>query len=331
MYDILSRIFQIYQRKNQRNENRLNFVKAYFNSFIEDVSKFSHNQLEFASKAIHSFEAKDQQSMPIFEQGTLHLLGIYEMLHGVKTNEKKIQELKQHFEKKIFEPMLKSLTKHAEFYTLVEKVSKSFDTFVAVQDKAAKEFDHFVQVFNASIEVKNKKQDKDVFFEAYKFSQSIRELISLLMSTTDDLVKLRPLAAAKENEYLKAFGYAFKQFNLFTQENFGNFMGSTLAKSKFIFEVIDASYSVENDYKVGNLLTSEDMVKLNASKEMLNQDSKYLKTYLFDSFGSPTPEEKFLVYKLPLKVSVGSFISSLVSSRMFVTLDHFIISIIVFT
>jgi len=69
VYDILLRMFQIYQKKNQRNENRLNFVKAYFNSFMDDMAKFSTHQLEFAGKAIHSFESKEQQSMPVFEQG----------------------------------------------------------------------------------------------------------------------------------------------------------------------------------------------------------------------------------------------------------------------
>lgn len=201
-------------------------------------------------------------------------IGIFEMLNGIKANEKKIQELKTHFEKKIYDQMIKSLSKHSEFYTIVEKISKSFETFVEVQDRAAKEYDHFVALFNNSMDMKNKKQEKDVFSDAHKFCQSIRELVNLLAIITDEMTKLQPYAIAKENEYLKAFANAFKQFSMFTQENFGNFMSTTLSKSKFIFEVIDQKFTVENDYKAGNLLTPDDLVKLNASKEMLNQEAK---------------------------------------------------------
>lgn len=59
--------------------------------------------------------------MPVFEQG------VFEMLNGVKQNEKKVQDLKKVFEKNVIETMNKNLSKHTEFYTLVEKISRQLE------------------------------------------------------------------------------------------------------------------------------------------------------------------------------------------------------------
>lgn len=264
--DILQKMLTAFQKKNQRNENRLNFIKAFYNAFMEDIGKTCFHQLEFANKAFPSFEAKDQQAMPVFEQG------IKEMLQGIKSNEKQLQELKVHFEKKIYDTMVKSLPKQQDFYTLMESCSKGMDSFTEVQERAAKEYDSFMTVFNLAMDEKKKKTEKDLFSEAHKFAGSIRYLIGVLKAITDDLVKLQPVAAKKEDEYLKAIANSLKQFSMFTQEHFGKFTSATLAKAKFIFELIDQKYSVEADYKAGNLISAEDLNKLNASKEMLNQD-----------------------------------------------------------
>lgn len=266
MRDVLQKLLSVFQKKNQRNENRLNFIKAFYNSFMEDIGKTCHHQLEFANKAFPSFESKDQQAMPIFEQG------IREMLLGIKSNEKQLQELKVHFEKKIYDSMIKSLPKQQEFYTLIENCSKGMEVFAEVQERAAKEYDSFMTVFNHAMDEKKKKSEKDLFSEAHKFAGSIRYLINVLKTITGDLIKLQPVAAKKEDEYLKVIAGSLKQFSLFTQEHFGKFTSATLTKAKFIFEVIDEKYSVDADYKAGNLLSAEDLTKLNASKEMLNQD-----------------------------------------------------------
>lgn len=68
-HEVLTKLLGVLQRKNQRNDNRLNFVRAYYNAFLEDMSKMASHQLDFAQKASSMFESKDQQSLPIFEQG----------------------------------------------------------------------------------------------------------------------------------------------------------------------------------------------------------------------------------------------------------------------
>lgn len=265
----------MYQKKNQRNEHRLNFVRAYYNSFADDLTHFSGHQIAFANKAIQNFDATNTASMPVFEQG------IYEMLGGLRTNEKKIQDIKKQFEKTIFETMNKGLTKHAEFYALIDKCAKGFEQYSDLTDKASKEYESYVQAFNSSmIEGKPKKGEKDVFTEAHKYSISVRNMVLLLVQINDDLVKMRPLAIAKELEYVKNFAQSFKDFALFTQENFGSFMSATLTKSKFIFDVVDSddqineNFTVETEYHAGNVLLAEDLDALNASREMINQDVK---------------------------------------------------------
>lgn len=233
--DVLRRLFNMYQKKNQRNEHRLNFVRAYYNAFADDLTNFSGHQIAFANKAIQNFDASNTSSMPVFEQG------IYEMLGGLRANEKKIQEIKKLFDKTIVEPMNKGLTKHAEFYALIDKCAKGFEQYGELNDRSTREYESYVQAFNTSmIEGKSKKGDKDVFAEAHKYSSTVRAIVLLLAAINDDLVKMRPLAIAKELEYVKAFAQSFKNFALFTQENFGNFMSSTLTKSKFIFDVVDS-------------------------------------------------------------------------------------------
>ena len=265
----------MYQKKNQRNEHRLNFVRAYFNAFADDLTHYSSHQISFAGKAIQNFESSNPSSMPVFEQG------VFEMLNGIKANEKKVMEVKKHFEKTIEEPLSKALTKHAEFYALIDKCSKGFEQFSDLGDKAVKEYEGFVNTFNSSmIEGKSKKSDKDSFNEAHRYSSSIRHMILLLIQLNDDLTKMRPLAIAKELEYVKAFAQSFKNLAFFTQENFGNFMGSTLVKSKFIFDVVYMAYqinekfSVDQEYQAGNILLADDLEALNASREMINQDMK---------------------------------------------------------
>lgn len=160
------------------------------------------------------------------------------MIGGIRNNEKKLVELKKHFEKNIYEQMNKCLTKHAEYYATIEKCTGALESFNEVQDKAAKEYDSYSQVFMNSMDQKKKITDKDLFVEAHKFCLSISHLIHLLKSVTDAIIALRPLAVAKEDEYLKAFANSFKQFTLFTQENFGTLFSTSLTKSKFIFEVV---------------------------------------------------------------------------------------------
>lgn len=227
----------MYQKKNQRNEHRLNFVRAYFNSYADDLSHYASHQMEFAGKAIHNFESSNPSSMPVFEQG------VFEMLTSIRNNEKKIGEIKVTFEKTIEEPMNRALTKHSEFYSLIDKCAKGFEQFADFGDKSVKEYEAYVVTFNATMtEGKQKKPDKDVFSEAHKYSATIRHMMLLLVQICDDLIKMRPLAIAKELEYIKAFSQSFKNLAFFTQENFGNFMGATLAKSKFIFDVVGAGF-----------------------------------------------------------------------------------------
>ena len=136
--------------------------------------------------------------------------------------------------------MNKGLTKHAEFYALIDKSAKGFEQYTELNDRGTREYESYVQAFNSTmIEGKTKKSEKDVFAEAHKYSSTARAIVLLLAAINDDLVKMRPLAIAKELEYVKAFAQSFKNFALFTQENFGNFMSSTLTKSKFIFDVVD--------------------------------------------------------------------------------------------
>ena len=80
--DILKRIFNLYQKKNQRNEHRLNFVRAYYNAFADDLALYSGNQIAFANKAIQNFDSNNQNSMPVFEQG------VFEMLGGLRANQR---------------------------------------------------------------------------------------------------------------------------------------------------------------------------------------------------------------------------------------------------
>lgn len=265
----------MYQKKNQRNEHRLNFVRAYFNAFADDLTHYSSYQIGFASKAIQNFESSNPSSMPVFEQG------VFEMLNGIKANEKKVFDVKKQFEKTIEEPLNKALTKHAEFYSLIDKCAKGFEQFSELNEKATKEYESFVGAFNSSMtEGKSKKSDKDVFNESHKYSASARHMVLLLMQINDDLTKMRPLAIAKEMEYVKVFAQSFKNLAFFTQENFGNFMGATLAKSKFIFDVvieineINEKFSVEQEYQAGSILLTDDLESLNASREMINQDMR---------------------------------------------------------
>ena len=237
----------MFQKKNQRNEHRLNFVRAYYNAFADDLTHFSSNQIAFANKAIQNFDSTSHNSMPVFEQG------IYEILGGIRANEKR----------------------------LIDKSSKAFEQYGDMTERAIKEYEGYVQAFNSSmIEGKTKKADKDVFTEAHKYSITIKHMILLLLQICDDLTRMKPLALAKEMEYIKAFSLSFKNFGLFTQENLGNFMGTTLMKSKFIFDIvgkvyqINEKFSLEQEYYAGNVLLSDDLEALNASREMINQDMK---------------------------------------------------------
>ena len=143
--DILKRIFNLYQKKNQRNEHRLNFVRAYYNAFADDLALYSGNQIAFANKAIQNFDSNNQNSMPVFEQG------VFEMLGGLRANEKKIQEIRKEFDKTITEPMNKALSKHSEFYALIEKCSKAFEQQNELLDKSNKEYESFVNAFNSTM------------------------------------------------------------------------------------------------------------------------------------------------------------------------------------
>ena len=160
------------------------------------------------------------------------------MLNGVKQNEKKATDLKKSFEKNILDHLTKSLTRHAEFYQFVEKISSQFEQYTEFQDKQAKEYEAFVFAFNQAMEKKVRKADKDIFHECHKHSTTICSIVGLLQVIFDDLVKLQPLAVSKENEYLKTFAYAFKQYSMFAQENFGSSMGSNMGKAKFVFDVV---------------------------------------------------------------------------------------------
>ncbi len=312
--ELLHKIFQVYQRKNQRNESRLNFVRAYFNSYLEDLGKFASHQIDFSNKAIHSFDVKDPQSMPIFEQG------IYEMLLAIKNNDKKVHDLKKTFDKMVTEPMNKSIGKHVEYYALIEKISKHIETFTELFERSTKEYAAVTDTFNHSMDVKKKKQDKDFYFEVYKCVTSIRQIYSTLKSFSEDITKLRPLAVNKENEYLKAFSYAFKQFGLFSQDNFGNIITSTLSRSKFIFEGIDGKYSVDNDYVMSKMVPADDSEFHGVSEDLSN-----LSTVLFNHICDMSVDHIFVVFRCVSKIALGSFFSSLVACDLCISIDGFIL------
>lgn len=64
---------------------------------------------------------------------------------------------------------------------------------------------------------------------------------------------------------------------------------------------------------------------------MINQDMKvrvdnqFLKTYLFAELKDESPERAFLYLRQSCKVSVGSFLSSLVPAHLYLTLDHHLV------
>lgn len=54
-----------------------------------------------------------------------------------------------------------------------------------------------------------------------------------------------------------------------------------------------------------------------------------MKTYLFTDLGEESPEKAFLLARLPCKVSVGAFLSSLVAANLYMTLDcHLVVFIV---
>ena len=317
--ETLTKLLLVYQKKNARNENRLNFVKAYFNSYIEDLNKFASHQTEFANKAIHSFETKDQKSMPLFEQG------IYEMLNAIKNNDKKIQELKKLFDQSVLEPMNKGLTKHAEYYLLMERLTKHMDSYNEMYERSIKEYTSVCEIFNSSMDLKKKKKaEKDIYFETEKYASTLRTMFGVMKVTCDDMSKIQPLAVSKEDEYLKVFAQSFKQFGFFAQENFGSILASTLSKSKFIFESIDTKYSVEKEYSIHSILTEEDLLRFNVEKSLIVEEFKCMKKHMFDQLTGMDIEDVFSVYRTHAKLSSGSFISSYTACDICITIDGFI-------
>lgn len=230
--EILARIFNIFQKKNQRNEHRLSFVRAYFNAFLEDLSKSNSHQVAFAEKTIQSFGNQEKITIPIFEQG------IHQLLVCIQESGKKLPELRQSFEKTIMDPLTKALTRHAELYSFIEKCAKGFEHYKELYMKAAKEYENYVNIFNSSMTEGKKKNEKDVFTEAHKYSSAIQNCVIGLVQICDDLTKMRAFALAKEQEYLKAFSKSFKDFALFSQQHFGQLATATLQKSRFLFDAV---------------------------------------------------------------------------------------------
>jgi hypothetical protein len=233
------------------------------------------HQHTLAEKAIQSFDAQEKNNMPVFEQG------IYQLLDSIQDSRKTLPELKKIFEKNIIEPMNKGLGKHMEFYTLIEKCVKGFEHYKELLAKAVKDYEVYVNTFNASLVEGKKKSSLDVFTDAHKYSSSVRDLIITLMHICDDLMKMRVFAVAKEAEYMKVLSKAFKEYCLFTQQHFGQLTASILQKARFSFDrvvifltQIDESFSVEHEYQTGDMLSNELINKLNASREMINQDMK---------------------------------------------------------
>lgn len=238
IHEILSIIFTAYQKKNLRNDKRLSFVKAYFASFLEDLAAHDKHQHIFADKVIQTFEELEKPSMPVFEQG------IYQLMDSTQENRKQLPELKKVFEKTILEPIGKSLTKHPELQTLVEKCVKGFEYYKELQAKASKDYEVYVNSFNTSMTEGKKKATVDIFTEAHKYASTIQSLVVTLVQVCEDLIRLKPFAMAKEKEYLKALIKAFNEYCLFTQQHFGQLTASTLQKARFSFDRVG---SIEPD------------------------------------------------------------------------------------
>lgn len=234
------------------------------------------SQVEFSSRAQGVLDIKDLNSMPLFEQG------MYEMVSSIKLKENKLLELRKLFEKNIMEKMNKGVGKHLEFHNQVEGLTQQLHEVKELSKLLLKEFES-LQEYHAILldEKKKKKPDKDLFYEIFRFGSNVRNLFSLLQKACDSLIKIMPLAVQKENEILKLVAGSFKEFSLFAAEHLGPITTQSLLKSKYIFEVvescvtkIDNKFSVEGDYRVGNILVPEEIKKLNTTKEMLNQDLK---------------------------------------------------------
>ena len=137
--------------------------------------------------------------------------------------------------------MSKSFTKHKEYFALLEKCHEHLNQIKELSNRSLREFDQFVSTFNSSFSEDKLLQDKDFYYEAFKFSSSIRTIIKILKEFCFDLTTLRPLAISKDNEALIILLKAFKEFTSFTQKNFGPTLSSVLMKAKFVFDMVRES------------------------------------------------------------------------------------------
>lgn len=225
-------MFNNYQKKNQRNEKRLSFAKAYFNSFLEDLVSTNAHQHSFADKIIQGFEKQDRSSIPEYEQG------VYQLLDSVQESRKSLLQVKQAFEKSVLEPLNTAIKKHAELYSLIEKSVLGFEHYKELLAKSSKDYENYTTTFNASMIESKKKVTLDVFSEAHKYSTSVQRLVATLAQISDNLIAMRKLAIAKEIEYLKALTKAYKDFSLFVQQHLGQLTASILLKARFKFDKV---------------------------------------------------------------------------------------------
>ena len=202
------------------------------------------------------------------------------MLKTIQSNHKNLVDLKKNFQASIGSLMNKSFTKHKEYFDLLERCHEHLNNIKQLSDKSLKEFEQFKQTYSAVSGAGKKSRDKDCFFDASRFSHSIRAIVRTLKQFCDDLIALKPLAVSKDNEALKILIKAFREFTSFTQKNFGPTLTSNLLKAKFVFDQVRAvdqindDYSVESEYCIGDVLTDEELETIAATRDMLNKEIK---------------------------------------------------------
>lgn len=163
------------------------------------------------------------------------------MLKSIQSNHKNLVELKKNFQGTVGNLMNKTFSKHKEYFELLERCHEHLNHIKQLSDRSLKEFEQFKQTYVSTSTPGKKPKDKDCFYDASKFSHSIRAIIRTLKQFCDDLILLKPLAVSKDNEALKVLIKAFREFTNFTQKNFGPTLTSNLLKAKFVFDQVRIS------------------------------------------------------------------------------------------
>ena len=238
--EILAKVFSMYQKKNIAIEIRANLLKQFFETYFTDMIDSISSQKKFADLTIQSFEIPEAHlsKAPLFEQGRLRSRGISSMLKCIQSNHKSLVELKKSFNASIGSLMNKTFSKHKEYFDLLERCHEHLNNIKQLSDKSLKEFEQFKQTYTLASTSGKKSRDKDCYYDASKFSSSIRAIIRILKQFCDDLIQLKPLAVAKDNEALKILIKAFREFTSFTQKNFGPTLTNNLLKAKFVFDQV---------------------------------------------------------------------------------------------